>query len=133
MTTRINPDLADRGGLLERLYGSLTPYLNVDDPEYVGLVLDTAYATLTLDEWAVYPETLRWFVTSRQDDLVALLRDYGPGSALGRSGHYELVQSPAVIVACERLTVKPLAFQAEWGERWESETPLEDLRNAWGT
>lgn len=118
--------------LLTDLYESCGGGRPEADDEYGGLLLDVVTATLNPVELAGYATTLRAFVQLHHDDLADVIRDYGPGSAFADSWPYELVRTPHFIALCERLVAKPLWTAAVWAETFESETPLNDLRGAWG-
>jgi hypothetical protein len=120
-------------GLLDDLYATLTPHKPTACDGYTALVLDTVHATLPGSEWLTYPDALRAFVQLHHDDLAALVRDFGPCSGFAGSWPYELVRYSVVIAVCERLRVKPLWLELSWDERFESDTALNDVRDAWGT
>jgi hypothetical protein len=130
-TTEYLPMTTTIASLLNDLYAALTSHEPTAGGEFTGLVLDTVQATLPPAQQAAYPDALRAFTILHHEDLVALLRDYGPHSELGRMGEYQIVSTPAMIAVCERLTSKPMWMHAVWEQRWESTTPLDDLAAAW--
>lgn len=117
----------------DRLYATLTNEPPEDRPEFSSIATDAVYATVPPEARGTYLPAMEAFVNAHRSDLKAMLRDYGPGSALGKRGCYKLVQVPVVLAVVERLTVRPLWLAQEFADRFEhGDTLIEDVIGAWG-
>lgn len=119
------------------LYATLTSHQPTMAADFTEMVLDSVIAALEPYETLAYPELLTAFAQAEHDHLAHMVATYGPASDFRNLGvwgshPFEIVHSPAVIAVCERLSVAPMRLRAEWEDRWESDTMLEDVRGAWG-
>lgn len=101
------------------------------DRELSLQILESLERTIPITERATYDIKLSTWVKSNENELVTVLKDYGPAGG-SSDFRYILFWQPEILIFLERLESAPLSLEKEWHASGLSEELLVATSSVWG-